>query len=143
MKNKQAWTQASPKRKKGEALALFPHFCASVAIARVHPNATPTQLPGTLTHPLALTDLVSVFTGPNSSLQQPPLSDRSLSLTVANSYLLITIGLCLSSSSSGLVGNLAGKLFVWASHQNRQRSPLTGTHPHPLPQNECPPSCHI
>ena len=47
----------------------------------------------------------------------------------------------LSSSSSGLVGNLARKPFVWASCQNRQRNPLTGAHPHP--QNECPSSCHL
>ena len=50
-KNKHERTWITPKRKKGEALALFWH---SVAIARVYPNEIPTRLPGTLTHPLAL-----------------------------------------------------------------------------------------
>ena len=50
-------------------------------------------------------------------------------------HLLTALGPCLLSSSSGLVGNLALKPFVWVSRQNRQRNPLTGTHSHP--QNEC------
>ena len=100
------------------------------------------QLPGTLT-PLAMTNLASGSTGPNPSLQQPLLSDRRLSLTVANSYLFTALGSCISSSSSGLVGNLTRKPFVWVSRQNRRRNPLTGDHSHPHLQNECPPSCHI
>ena len=103
---------------------------------RVH-----TQLPGMLSHPLTLSDLASGSTGPKSSLHQPPLSNHRLSLTVANSYLLIALGPCLSSSSSSLIENLAHKPFVWVSRQNRQRNPLTGAYPHP--QNKCPPSCHI
>ena len=73
-------------------------------------------------------------------LQQPLLSDRRLSLAVANSSLFTSLGPSLSSSSSGLVGNLGRRLFVWALHQNRQRNPLTGAHPHP--QNEYSLSCH-
>ena len=94
-KNKQERTWVSFKCKKGEVLALFWH---SAAIASVYPNEIPTQLPGTLTHPL--------------ELQQPSLSDRRLSLTVTNSHLLTAPGPYLSSSSSGLVGNLARKPFV-------------------------------
>ena len=41
-------------------------------------------------------------------------------------------------SSSGLVGDLARKPFVWASRQNRQRDPMTHTHTH---RYECHPSC--
>ena len=37
-------------------------------------------------------------------------------------------------SSSGLLGNLVYKPFVWVSCQNRQRDYLTGTHPHSLKQ---------
>ena len=102
----------SPKAEEESSFGTFLAFCASVAIASVYPNEIPTQLPGTLTHPLALTGLASGSTCPNSSLQQPPLSDRRLSLTVGNSYLLTALGPSLSSSSSGLVGNLARKPFV-------------------------------
>ena len=56
------------------------------------------------------------------------------------SWLAPILRLWLPSSSSGLVGNLARKPFVWVSHQNRQRNLLTGTYPHP--HNECPTSCH-
>ena len=63
-----------------------------------------------------------------------------LSLTVTFPWLLLTaLGPSLPSSSSGLVGNLARKPFVWVSCQNRQRNPLTGTHPHPHPQKRMPP----
>ena len=110
----------------------------SVAIVSVSPNEILTQLPGMLTLPLVLADLASGSTSPNSSLQQPPHSDHRLSLTVANSYLLTALGPCLSLSNSSLIGNLVLKPLVWVSHQNRQRNPLTGTHPH----NECPPLCH-
>ena len=135
-KDKQARTWVSPKRKKGEVLALFWH---SVAIVSVYSNEILTQLPGTLTRPPALSDLASGSTGPNSSLQQPPLSHRRLSLTAANSSSVL--GPCLSSSSSGLVRNLMHKPFVWVTRQNRQRNPLTGAQTHP--QNDCPPSCYI
>ena len=137
-KNKRALTWVCPKHKKG-VLTLFWHFCASLAIVSVYPNKIPTQLPGTLTHPLAQSVLASGSPGPNSSLQQPPLSDRHLSLTVANSSLLTALGPYFSSFSSGLVGNLSRKPFLWVS---RRRNPLTGVHPHPHLQNECPLLCH-
>ena len=105
-KNKPARTWVSPKRKKGEVLALFKH---SMAIMSMYLNEIPTQLPGTLTRPLALADL----------FQQSPLSDCRLSLTLTNSSLLTALGPCLSSSSSSLIGNLVRKPFVWVSHQNR------------------------
>ena len=47
--------------------------------------------------------------------------------------LLFCLGPCLPSSSSGLVGDLTRKPFVWVSPQNRQRNPMTGTHPHHTP----------
>ena len=139
-KNKQARTWVRPKCKKGKVLALFWH---SEAITSVYPNKIPTQLPGTMTHPLALVDLACGSTSPNNSLQQPPLSDRYLSLIVTKSYLITALGLCFSSSSSGHIGNLARKPFVWVLRQNRQRNHLTGAHLPPHPQNECPPRCYI
>ena len=81
--------------------------------------------------PLALADLASGSTSPNSSLQQPPLSDRRLSLTVTNSYLLTALGTCLSSSSSGLVGNLTRKsLFKFRAKTNKGIFWLAFTHNH-------------
>ena len=68
-------------------------------------------------------------------LQQPLLSDRRLSLTVANFSLFTALGYCLSSSSSVFVGNFTCKPFVWVSRQNILRNPLTGAHPHS--HNEC------
>ena len=138
-KNKQERTWVSPKHKKGEVLALFWH---SVVIGSVYSNRIRTQLPGTLTHPLALSDRASGSSSPKFSLQQPPLSNCRFSLTITNSSLLTALGPCRSSSSSGLVGNLVCKPFAWVSQKNKQRNPLTGTRPHPHSQNECPPSCH-
>ena len=43
----------------------------------------------------------------------------------------IKSGAFLPLSSSGLVGNLTHKLFVWVSCRNRQRNLLTGTYPYP------------
>ena len=74
-------------------------------------------------------------------LQQLPLSNCYLSLTVTHSSLFTALGPCLSSFSSSLVGNLARKPFVWVSRQNRQRHPLIGSHSHPC--NKCSPSCYI
>ena len=45
----------------------------------------------------------------------------------------------LPSSTSGLVGDLAHRPFVWVLCQNRQRNHLTGTLTHQ--HNECPTSC--
>ena len=138
-KNKQERTWVSPKHKKGEVLALLWH---SVVIASVYLNEIPTQLPGMLTHPLVLADLAFGSSSPNSLLHQPPFSNRCVSLIVTNSYLLTVLGPCLSLSSSSLIENLACQPFQWVLHQNRQMNLLTGAHPHPHPQNKCPPSCH-
>ena len=105
----------------------------------VCPSEISTQLLGTLTHPLVLANPASESTSPNS------LFTSCLSLTIAFPWLSLTplcsaLGLCLSSSSSTLVGNLMCKPFVWALRQNRQRNPLTGAHPHP--HNECSLSYH-
>ena len=139
-KKKQARTWVRPKRKKGEFFGTFLVFCDSKT--SVYPNEIPTQLPWTLTHPLALADLASGSTSPNSSLQQSLLYDRRLSLAVTNSSLFTALGPCLSSSSFSLVGNLVRKPFVLVSRQSRQKNPLTGTDLHPHLQNECPSSCH-
>ena len=68
-------------------------------------------------------------------LQQLPLSP-----IVVNSFLLLTsLGPCLSSSFSDLVGNLVRKPFYvdFAPKQTKQSSDWR-TH-----RNECPPSCQI
>ena len=65
--------------------------------------------------------------------------DWSLLLPSADCPSLFS-GTFLPSSSSGLVGDLTHKTFVWVSRQNRQRDCLTGTLTHP--HNECPTSCH-
>ena len=64
-KNKQVQTWVSPKHKKGEVWALFLDFCASVAIMGVYASEIPTQLLGTLIHPLALANPASGSTSPN------------------------------------------------------------------------------
>ena len=116
----------------------------------------PTKSPGTLNHPLTLANPTSGSKGPSSRV--PPTSiDTSLQLTTLLSLLcsvdcpvLSTSFFCclpssalsgtlFPSSSSGLVGNLARKTFVWVSYQNRQTYPLTGINTH---RNECHPSCH-
>ena len=130
-KNKQARTWVSPKRKKRGSLSIFPTFYASVSVTSLYAKKIPTQLPGILTHTQALADPASVFTSLNSSF-----SSR-LSLTVANSFPLLsvlTLGPCISSDSSGLVGNLTRKPSEWVSCQSRQRNPLTGT-PTPTEMN--------
>ena len=116
------YLQAQEKR----SLGTFLWFSVHLAITSVNPSEIPTQPPWTLTHSLTLADPASGSPGPSS-----PLGDR-LSLTVAFPWLLlISLGPCLSSSTSGLIGNLTHKLFVWVLRQNRWRNPLIATHPHP------------
>ena len=74
---------------RGVSREKFWYF--SVAIASVYLDEISTQLPGTLTHPLALSDRASGFTGHNKSLQQPLLSNIHLSMTVANSHLFTAL----------------------------------------------------
>ena len=114
-------------------MALFWHF---EVIASAYTNEIPTLLRGTLTHPFVL--LIWTL-GPQ--VQTLPSAATCLwSSPFLDSYLMTALGSCLFSSSS-LIGNLPCKPFVWVLCQNRQRNPLTGAHPHPHPQNECPPSC--
>ena len=70
--------------RRDKFLALFWGFCAPVAIASVYPSEIPTQLPGTLTHPLVLADPASWSTGPYSSF------NSCLSMTVAFPWLSLT-----------------------------------------------------
>ena len=114
----------SARRQKFEHFYVV--FCASVAIASVYPNEIPTEPPEPLIYILALANADSGSKGPGY-----PLSSRHCQ-TVAFPWLLLTaLEPCLSSSSSGLVGNLTRKPFVWVSRQSRHRNPLTGAHPHP------------
>ena len=79
--------------------------------------------------------------------KQSPFSDCRLSPTSVDCSLLLTalfyqipcstLGPCLPSSFSSLVGDLGHKCFVWVSRQNRQKN-LTGSPPHPQPQKGMP-----
>ena len=86
-KEEQTPTWVSPKRKKGEVFGTFLAFCASVSVTSVY-SKIPTQLPGTLTHPLVLVDPASGSTGPNFSLS------NTLSLTFAFPWLSLTAFFC-------------------------------------------------
>ena len=122
-------------------------------MANVYSSEIPTKSSGTLTHPLTL---AIPATGPNSRLSAtvgfPRLLPTALSYWLPWSVdcpVLLTALFCsgtfLPSSSSGLVGNLARKPFVWVSRQNWQRDPLTGTHSlthNHTHKNECPTSCN-
>ena len=137
-KNKQARTWIGPNRKKGEIWGFFWHsvfLCChervleqnSYSDTRKADSSSCADRPGLWLHKSKLL------------LQQLPLSDRCLYVTVGNSPLLLTaLGPCLYSSCSSLLGNITRKLFVWASHQSRQRDPLTSAHPHPYPQKRMP-----
>ena len=108
----------------------FWHFSGILWLSRAFTRTKfPTQLPGTLTHPLALADLASGSTIPNFLLLKPPLSDHRHSLTVTNSCLFNALGPCLSSSS-GRVGNLARKPFVFRAKTDKGILWLALTHTH-------------
>ena len=78
--------------------------------------------------PLCPQDLAPRFA---ATFLRPSPSVRLLLTALFCWQLLTGQGACFPSSSSGLVGDLARKPFVWISRQNRQRNLLTGTHPHP------------
>ena len=90
--------------------------------------AKPAQSPQVLTLAVACTLLLTA------------LSCSLLPTALVCSLFLTDTGTFLPSSSSGLVGDLAHKPFVWLSRQNRQRDPLTSIHTH---RNECHTSYHI
>ena len=91
------------KHRLGLALSIrMEKFCIlCICGSNEHVPEWNSQIPGMLTHPLVLADLASGSTSPNSLLQQLPLSNRRISLTVSNSYLLTALGPCLSLFSSG------------------------------------------
>ena len=111
----------------------------------MYPSEIPTQPPGTLTYPLALSDLAFESTDPSSSL-----GSRLSPISIDPFLLLTPLEPCLPSSSSGLAGNLARKPFAWVSHQNRQWIPLTDNHsvpqkriPHIVPHSSHPYPCQL
>ena len=114
-KNKQVRTWVSSKRKKGEVLALYCGFERvsernSRTATRNADSSSREGWRGLWVHWSPL------------FLQQPPLSDCHLSLTDANFFLLLTaLGLCFSSSSSGLVRNLARKPFCVSLAQKQTK----------------------
>ena len=130
--NKQTRSWASSKCKKGDFVTLL---CSSPCIASVYSSEIPTKSPGML----MLTALscrlpCSVhFSVLHLSLdcRLPPTFVRYPFLSTDLFFLLTDSGTFLPSYSSGLVGDLARKPFVWVSRQNRQRNLLTGTYPHP------------
>ena len=130
------WKKRRTNNKHGLGLAssarrgicdTFLAFCDSVSVTSVY-SKNPTQLPGTLTRPLAFAKPVSGSTGHSSSPSSRPSPDFCWLLSPV-------LRICLPSFSSGLVGNLARKPFVWVSRQNRQKDPLAGTHPNPQKTN--------
>ena len=125
-KREQTWTWISSKRKKGEVCDTFLTFyelsrvCIQVKFPQSHQERW-----------------LILSRWPTQPLSPQVLAVAFLLLTIDCPVLSVTF---LPFSSSGLVGDLACKPFVWVSRQNRQRDPLTGTHRHP--HNECPTSCH-
>ena len=106
----------APSTRREKFVQLSVHL---QAIASMYSSETPTKSPGILTHLLTLSNPASQFTGSSSRLSRlsaspvlSPLDSRTF----------------LPSSSSGLVGNLTHKPFVWVSRQNRQRNLLNAQH---------------
>ena len=137
-KNKQARTWVSPKRKKGDVLT---HFWHSVHLW-LSPACTRTKFPHSYQERWLI--LSRRQTWILSPLVPTPHFSSRFSLTVAFPWLqsVDCSGILPFLVFFGLVGNLARNPFVWVSRQNRQRNPLTGAHPHPHSQKECPPSGH-
>ena len=130
-KNKQARTWVSSKRKKWKVFDTFLAFCASVG----YRERVSERNSNTATRNADLSSRVGwpCFWVHRSHLfaEQLPFFNRHSSPTSVDCLLPLTAPRpCLPSSSSVLVGNLANKLFVWVSRQNRLRNPLIGTHPH-------------
>ena len=90
-----------------------------------------------------LANSASESTGPSSCFLLPTALFCRLPCSI-NWFLLFTASCSLWTflplSSSGLMGNLTRKPFVWVSRQNRQRDPLIVTHTHTY-RNECHPLC--
>ena len=127
--NEQTQTWVNSKRKSGGICDTFCAFCELTgACTRVK----------TLTNPLAmlthlLTDLFCWLVSAAPFCWLCSFLDWPLLPTVLFcSFLLTTFFFWtfLSSSTSGLVGDLTRRLFLLVSHQIRQRYYLTGTHTH-------------
>ena len=67
---------------------------------------------------------------PTTHFSSRTLSDRRLSLTIANSHLLTVLGPCLYSSSSELVGNLTSPLCGFRAKTDKGILWLALTHTH-------------
>ena len=137
--NEQSWTWVSSKRKKGEICNTFLAFCALsracilVILPQSHQECWlifshwPTRPESTYSS--------SRLLSPADWIDLPPYLDcrflhfcrLSSSLPWALLSTSVDSRTFLLSSPSGLVGNLAHKLFVLVSHQNGQRNLLTGT----------------
>ena len=144
--NKQTRTWVSSKFKNGEVCDTFVELTMHLWVSTgVYSSEIPTKPPGTLTHPLRLANTACESTGPSSRLSflDYRLPSTSVDCLVLSSslfcLLLFYSGTFLLTSSSGPVGNLAGRPFVQVSCQNRQRDRLIGTHTH---RNEWHQSCH-
>ena len=118
--NKQTWTWVNSKHKKGEVCDTFLAFC-ELSRACIQTK-----------FPQSHKECWLIFSCWPTQHLGPHI------LAVVCSLLLIALfcfGTFLPLLSSSLVGNLAIKPFVWVLRQNRQRDPLTGTHP----QKQMPP----
>ena len=130
-KNIQARTWVSSKCKKGGVLALFCSFLCICGLSRAFiwvkfPHNHQEHwliLSRWPTQPLGPQVLAPCLTAAFLSLL--PSFDFCWQLSSVDS-----LGPCLPLSSSSLIGNFMQKPFVWVSCQNKQRNPLTGTHPH-------------
>ena len=96
---------------------------------------TPTQR---MLNIVSQTYFYNVFSGGGNWLLSQ--TDCSLLLPSTDPLLLSSLGPSfLPSPTSGLVGDLVRRPFVWVSCRNRQRDSLPGTYTHQ--HNECPTSC--
>ena len=131
--NKQTRIWVSSKHKKREVCDTFPAFCdlsrecIRAKLPQSHPECwlVLSRWPTRHLSPQVLA--LALFCRLPSSVHW------SFSVLVSSA-----LGTFIPSPSSGPMGYLACKPFVWVSHQNRQRSLLTGTYPHSYPHNECP-----
>ena len=114
-------TQTNRSKRKREKFVTL--LCSSPCIYRLSRacilRETSTKPLGMLNH--LLTDLFCRLVSAAPFCWLCASLDWPLLPTVSGTFL---------PSSSGLVGDLARKPFVWVSRQNRQRDSLTGTHTH-------------
>ena len=121
-KNKQAWTWVSPKRKKEEVFRTFLAFlCICGYRERVSERNSRTATRNA--DSFSRTDRPGFwFLKFQLLLQQLALSDRRLSLTVANSPLFTALGPCLSSSSLCWFRAKTDKGILWLAFTHTHRT---------------------